>query len=176
MGCWPHGAFGDPGPEAMVRRYFTLLICDGDSVVSAGLDRLCAALGSAWRGLSATARVTAIRATWSVFHLAPLRWKTFSPGCYPRCPGEGAVTNGWTNEAATGRWDAIPRAALDALEPAGGCAKRALLNPALLRLAGDLPGRRVLGAGCGAAYRSRMLAARCATVVGLEPAGELVPY
>jgi len=86
------------------------------------------------------------------------------------------VTNGWTNEAAIGRWDAIPRAALDALEPDGGFAKRALLNPALLRLAGDLRGRRVLDAGCGTGYLSRMLAARGATVVGLEPAGELVRY
>lgn len=86
------------------------------------------------------------------------------------------MTGEWTNAAAISQWDAMPRAALDALEPDGGFAKRTLLNPVLLRLAGEVAGRRVLDAGCGTGYFSRMLAARGATVAGLEPAGGLVRY
>lgn len=48
--------------------------------------------------------------------------------------------------------------------------KRHLVNPVLLRLLGDVRGRRVLDAGCGNGYFSRMLAERDAHVVGVEPA------
>jgi 2-polyprenyl-3-methyl-5-hydroxy-6-metoxy-1,4-benzoquinol methylase len=64
----------------------------------------------------------------------------------------------WTNEAAIQQWGAMPRAALDAMEPHGDFVKRHLLNPVMLRLLGDVRGRRVLDAGCGQGYFSRMLA------------------
>ena len=56
----------------------------------------------------------------------------------------------------------MPRAALDSMEPYGHFAKRHLLSPVLLRQLGDLSGRRVLDAGCGHGYFSRMLADRAA--------------
>lgn len=62
------------------------------------------------------------------------------------------------------------------MEPEGDYGKRHILNPTLLRLLGDVRGRRVLDAGCGHGYLSRMLAARGATVVGLEPARSLHDY
>jgi hypothetical protein len=37
----------------------------------------------------------------------------------------------WTNDAVIQRWAAMPRAALESMEPDGDFAKRHLLNPAL---------------------------------------------
>jgi 2-polyprenyl-3-methyl-5-hydroxy-6-metoxy-1,4-benzoquinol methylase len=82
----------------------------------------------------------------------------------------------WTNEAAIEQWATFPRAALDAMEPYGDFAKQHLLNPALLRLLGDVRGRRLLDAGCGHGYLSRMLAGLGAEVTGAEPAAPLIGY
>jgi SAM-dependent methyltransferase len=51
-------------------------------------------------------------------------------------------------------------AAMDATAGDGDFAKRHLVNPVLLRLLGDVRGQRVLDAGCGNGYLSRMRAAR----------------
>lgn len=51
----------------------------------------------------------------------------------------------------------------------GDFSKRHLLNPVLLRLLGDVRGRRVLDAGCGDGYLRRMLSDRGASVAGIEP-------
>lgn len=83
---------------------------------------------------------------------------------------------GWTNEEAIQRWAGFPRAALDAMEPHGDFGRRHLLNPALLRMLGDVRGQRILDAGCGHGYLSRMLAARGAQVTGVEPAQALYDY
>jgi len=58
----------------------------------------------------------------------------------------------------------------------GDFAKRHLINATLLRLLGDITGRRVLDAGCGNGYLSRMLAERGATVVGVEPGQSLFDF
>jgi SAM-dependent methyltransferase len=50
------------------------------------------------------------------------------------------------------------------------------MNADLLRLLGDVEGRRVLDAGCGQGYFSRMLAQRGATVTGVEPGRALIDY
>jgi hypothetical protein len=53
----------------------------------------------------------------------------------------------WTNEAAIRQWDAATtRAAMEAVAEGGDFAKRHLVNPTLLRLPGDVRGRRVLDA------------------------------
>jgi SAM-dependent methyltransferase len=82
----------------------------------------------------------------------------------------------WTNEEAIGRWAVFPREVLDALEPDGDFSRRHLLNPALLRMLGDVRGLRILDAGCGHGYLSRMLAARGARITGVEPAQALFDY
>ena len=82
----------------------------------------------------------------------------------------------WTNDAAISQWSAMPRAVLDAMEPDGDFAKRHLLNSVVLRMLGDLRGRRVLDAGCGQGYFSRMLADRGAEVVGVEPGQAPIAY
>lgn len=58
----------------------------------------------------------------------------------------------------------------------GDFAKRHLVNPALLRLLGEVRGRRVLDAGCGTGYFTRMLAERGAHVIGVEPAEAMVAF
>lgn len=82
----------------------------------------------------------------------------------------------WTNQRAIEQWAEIPRTALDAMEPEGDFSKKHLLNPVLLRMLGDVRGRRILDAGSGHGYLSRMLAARGAGVVGVEPAPSLYEY
>lgn len=58
----------------------------------------------------------------------------------------------------------------------GDFAKRHLVNPALLPLLGEVRGRRVLDAGCGTGYFTRMLAERGAHVIGVEPAEAMVAF
>jgi 2-polyprenyl-3-methyl-5-hydroxy-6-metoxy-1,4-benzoquinol methylase len=82
----------------------------------------------------------------------------------------------WTNKQAIQRWAEFPREVLDAMEPDGDFSRRHLLNPALLRMLGDVRGQRVLDAGCGHGYLCRMLAVRGAQVTGVEPAQALYDY
>jgi 2-polyprenyl-3-methyl-5-hydroxy-6-metoxy-1,4-benzoquinol methylase len=82
----------------------------------------------------------------------------------------------WTNEAAIARWAQMPRDALAAMAVDGDFCKRHLVNPVLLRMLGDVRGRRVLDAGCGNGYFSRMLARSGAAVTGVEPAAALFEF
>jgi 2-polyprenyl-3-methyl-5-hydroxy-6-metoxy-1,4-benzoquinol methylase len=83
----------------------------------------------------------------------------------------------WTNETAITQWNtATTRESLAASATDGDFAKRHLVNPVLLRLLGDVRGRRVLDAGCGNGYLSRMLAERDAQVVGVEPTDVMVTF
>ncbi len=52
----------------------------------------------------------------------------------------------------------------------GDSARRWLLNPTIFALLGDPKGKRILDAGCGQGYLSRLLARHEAQVTGLEPA------
>lgn len=58
----------------------------------------------------------------------------------------------------------------------GDFSKRHLVNPVLLRMLGDVGGQRVLDAGCGNGYFSRMLARRGANVTGIERASALFQF
>lgn len=78
-----------------------------------------------------------------------------------------------SNDEAISRWNAIPRADIESFEDDGGFPKRHLLNTHLLRLLGDVAGRRVLDAGCGEGYFSRLLHRHGAEVLGVEPADAL---
>ena len=80
------------------------------------------------------------------------------------------------NEDAIRRWGEMPRADIEAYDDEGDFVKRHLLNPVVLRMLGELPGRRVLDAGCGQGYLSRLMAGRGANVVGVEPGRALIDY
>ena len=82
----------------------------------------------------------------------------------------------WTNERVIAEWGEVPREVLAAIGPYGDFAKEHLLNDAMLRMLGGVSGKRVLDAGCGHGYLSRLLAARGAQVVGVEPATSLFEY
>ncbi|WP_134662555.1 MULTISPECIES: bifunctional 2-polyprenyl-6-hydroxyphenol methylase/3-demethylubiquinol 3-O-methyltransferase UbiG [unclassified Amycolatopsis] len=87
------------------------------------------------------------------------------------------MTSEWTNEAAIRQWhSASTRESMEATAEHADFAKRQLVNPVLLRLLGDVRGRRVLDAGCGNGYFSRMLARRGAEVTGVEPAESLLSF
>lgn len=87
------------------------------------------------------------------------------------------MTETWTNASAIEQWNAsATREALDATAADGDFVKRHLANPVLLRMLGDVRGRRVLDAGCGNGYLSRMLAERGARVVGVEPTEVMAAY
>jgi 2-polyprenyl-3-methyl-5-hydroxy-6-metoxy-1,4-benzoquinol methylase len=75
----------------------------------------------------------------------------------------------WTNERAIRQWGAIPRTSLAETAHDGDFAKRHLVNPVVLAMLGEPSGQRVLDAGCGNGYLSRLLADRGAQVTGVEP-------
>lgn len=80
------------------------------------------------------------------------------------------MTGTWTNDAAITQWNSTAtREAMEAGAKDGDLYKRHLLNPVVLRMLGDVRGRRVLDAGCGTGYFSRILAEQGAQVVGVEP-------
>ena len=74
-----------------------------------------------------------------------------------------------TNDDAIARWGAMPRDLIESMALDGDFAKRHLINPTLLRMLGDVRGRRILDAGAGNGYLCRILADRGADVVGVEP-------
>jgi SAM-dependent methyltransferase len=82
----------------------------------------------------------------------------------------------WTNEAAIRDWNRMSWKELSALDPDGDFGRKHMLNPVIFRLLGELEGRRVLDAGCGQGYLSRLLAERGALVTGVEPADALYEY
>jgi 2-polyprenyl-3-methyl-5-hydroxy-6-metoxy-1,4-benzoquinol methylase len=87
------------------------------------------------------------------------------------------MTSAWTNEDAIRRWNSsTTRESMEATAVDGDFAKRHLVNPVLLGLLGDVRGRRVLDAGCGNGYFSRMLAERGAQVVGVEPTDAMTAF
>lgn len=69
-------------------------------------------------------------------------------------------------------WDAAADD-LQSFGAEGDFARRHLLNPTIFALAGDVAGKRILDAGCGEGYLSRLLAKRGALVTGVEPAARL---
>ncbi len=73
------------------------------------------------------------------------------------------------------QWSNIPRAFIEAFGDEGDFAHQHLLNPTIFALLGDIRGKRILDAGCGTGYLSRLLTKQGAQVVGLEPA-MLVQY
>lgn len=81
-----------------------------------------------------------------------------------------------SNAENIARWSALAPEWIAALDPAGDFTKEHLLNPTVLRLVGDVAGRRVLDAGAGQGYFSRILARRGAIVTSVEPAPAFIAH
>jgi ubiquinone/menaquinone biosynthesis C-methylase UbiE len=77
-------------------------------------------------------------------------------------------------EEAITRWEANAQAYADAAGDQGDHNKQHVLNPVLLQLLGDVAGKRILDAGCGEGYLSRLLAERGAKMVGVDFSRNLV--
>jgi SAM-dependent methyltransferase len=72
-----------------------------------------------------------------------------------------------------GGWKAFARSYIE-LQDRGDPARTILLDPVMLRLSGDVAGKRVLDLGCGEGRFCRMLADRGAATVGLDLIREMV--
>jgi SAM-dependent methyltransferase len=83
---------------------------------------------------------------------------------------------GQANLEAIRRWSAMPADAIAEMADDGDFAKRHLVNPVLLRMLGDLAGLKLLDAGCGNGYFSRICARAGARVTGVEPASALFEF
>ncbi|MDQ2714277.1 MAG: methyltransferase domain-containing protein [Chloroflexota bacterium] len=81
-----------------------------------------------------------------------------------------------TNEQAIADWSNAPRELLDNFGDEGDFARQHLLNPAIFALLGDVRDKRILDAGCGQGYLSRLLARKGAIVTSIEPAQMLYQY
>ncbi|MGW7684743.1 class I SAM-dependent methyltransferase [Kribbella sp. NPDC054772] len=79
-----------------------------------------------------------------------------------------------SNSEAIAAWSAMPSDAIEAYDDQGDFPKRHLMNGNLLRMLGPVDGRKVLDAGSGEGYFSRLLAEGGADVVGVEPATALL--
>ena len=71
-----------------------------------------------------------------------------------------------------GGWNASARAYIE-FQDAGDVNRTILLDPVMLRLCGDVAGKRVLDLGCGEGRFSRMLAERGARCTGLDVTREM---
>jgi ubiquinone/menaquinone biosynthesis C-methylase UbiE len=75
---------------------------------------------------------------------------------------------------ADGGWSASASAWLKFQDDGADVARTKLLDGIMLRLAGDVAGKRILDVGCGEGRFMRMLAQRGARAVGIDPTLELV--
>ncbi len=75
---------------------------------------------------------------------------------------------GMTNDEAVAAWSAAAAAHANDFDDEGDFVRRHLLNPAIFELLGGVAGKRILDAGCGQGYLSRLLAKRGAQVTGVE--------
>ena len=81
-----------------------------------------------------------------------------------------------TNDQNIQEWSSVALKTLDNFGEFGDFARQHLLNPALFSLLNDVRNKKILDAGCGQGYLSRLLAKRGAKVTGLEPAKNFIQY
>lgn len=81
-----------------------------------------------------------------------------------------------SNQENIDAYSHYPLEAIDAFGDEGDFGRQQLLNPHLLRLLGDVAGKRVLDAGCGTGYLCRKLAILGAAVTGVEPTESFLAY
>jgi len=70
----------------------------------------------------------------------------------------------------------VTDAFLSSWDPEGDKGRKYLLNPTIFRMLGPLKNQRILDAGCGQGYLSRLMASGGAEVTGVEPSTRLIEY
>lgn len=78
--------------------------------------------------------------------------------------------------AAIRQWETIPQSVIESHDPDGDFSKKHMLNPTILEMLGDVTNSRVLDAGSGQGYLSRLLARRGAIVTSVEPAESMYAH
>ena len=81
-----------------------------------------------------------------------------------------------TNAEVIKTYSEVPRDFIEGFGDEGDFTRQHLLNPAIFALLGDVRGKTILDAGCGQGYLSRLLAAKGATVTGIEPSEAFYTY
>lgn len=74
----------------------------------------------------------------------------------------------WDTEEAIKRWDMHAEELTARFTAQGDLHREVLLNPVVFELLGPVHGKKILDAGCGEGYLSRILAERGATVVAVD--------
>ena len=78
------------------------------------------------------------------------------------------MKNKWDTEEARRRWDACAEELTATFTSQGDRSREVLLNPVLLSLLGSVKNKRILDAGCGEGYLSRLLAEMGAIVTAVD--------
>jgi 2-polyprenyl-3-methyl-5-hydroxy-6-metoxy-1,4-benzoquinol methylase len=81
-----------------------------------------------------------------------------------------------TNAENIKLWSSAPSNILDSFGDEGDFARQYLLNPVLFTLLGDIKNKKILDAGCGQGYLSRLMAKKGAKVTGIDPAHDFIQY
>lgn len=81
-----------------------------------------------------------------------------------------------TNKAIIEEWSKMPTDIVQEFGDKGDFARQKLLTPNIFHLLGNIRGKKVLDAGAGTGYLSRMMAKKGARVTAVEPAKGLVAY
>lgn len=74
----------------------------------------------------------------------------------------------WDTEEAIKRWDILAEKLTAGYTSQGDRSREVLLNPVLLEFLGSVQNKRILDAGCGEGYLSRILAGKGAEVVAVD--------
>jgi len=81
-----------------------------------------------------------------------------------------------TNTDAIAAWSELPLERIEHFGDEGDFVRKYLLNPAIFAALGDIRGKRILDAGCGQGYLSRLLTKQGASVTGIEPSSTQYAY
>lgn len=81
-----------------------------------------------------------------------------------------------SNADAISSWGKASQESIESFGEEGDFTRKYLLNAVIFALLGDVKGKRILDAGCGQGYLSRLLAKRGALVTGVEPADAWYRY